>query len=158
MGVGRPFWRIDLRYAKRDFAGFDLAPKPIELLEFVCVGAHPGCGKADIPLRNALEAADGREGAAIANGGDDMLIEHRAIREPIDSLSEVAANAGRDIISPSDDNIGAMRRNQLFIFLGSVSDDRQPLRFGELDDITAISARRASHCDDLTRRQLEQIE
>jgi len=42
MGVGRPFRRIDLRHAKRDFAGLDLLPKPIELLELLRVGTHKG--------------------------------------------------------------------------------------------------------------------
>jgi hypothetical protein len=59
MGVGRPFRRIDLCHAKRDFAA-----EPIELLEFLRVGAHEGRREVDIPLRDALEAADGREGAA----------------------------------------------------------------------------------------------
>ena len=112
----------------------------------------------DIPLRDALESADGREGPAVTNGGDDELIEHRSVREPIDSLREVFANARRDIIAPSNDDVGAKRRNQLFVFLRSIGDDRQSFGFGELDDIAAISARRARHCDDLTRRQFEQIE
>jgi len=107
MGLGSPFRRIDLRHAKRDFAGLDLLPKPIELLELLRVGAHHGCRKVDIPLRDALEAADGREGAAVTNGGDDKLIEHRSVREPIDSLREVFSNPRRDIIAPSDDDIGA---------------------------------------------------
>ena len=64
MGVGRPFRRIDLCHAKRDFAGLDLLPESIELLKFLRVGAHEGCREVDIPLRDALEAADGREGAA----------------------------------------------------------------------------------------------
>ena len=110
------------------------------------------------PLRDALEAPDGREGAAVSNGGNGKLIEHRSVREPINSLSEVAANPRRDIITPSNDDIGAKRRNQLFVFLRSIGDDRQPLGFGELDDVAAISARSAGHRDDLTRRQLEQIE
>src|SRR5208283_5357364 len=118
MGLGSPFRRIDLRYAKRDFAGLDLLPKPIELLEILRVGAHPGCRKVDIPLRDALEAADGSEGAAVTNGGDDKPIKHRTVREPIDSLREVFSNPGRNIIAPSDDDIGAKRRNQLFVFLG----------------------------------------
>jgi hypothetical protein len=95
----------------------------------------------DIPLRGALEATDGREGAAVTNGGGDTLIEHGSIREPIDSLREVCANPRRDIIAPSDDDIGAKRRNRLFVRLGSIGDDRQPLGFGELDDVAAISAR-----------------
>jgi hypothetical protein len=71
MGVGRPFRRIDLFLAKRDFAGLDLLPEPIELLELLRVGAHKGCREMEIPLRDALESADGREGAAVTNGGDD---------------------------------------------------------------------------------------
>ena len=113
--------------------------------------------EADIPLRNALESADGRKGAAVTNGRDDKLIEHRSVREPINSLRKVSANPRRDIIAPSNDDIGAKRRNQLFVFLGSIGDDRQPLGFGELDDIAAISARCAGHGDDLTRRQFEQV-
>ena len=58
MGVGRPFRRIDLCHAKRDFAGLDLLPEPIELLEILHVGAHKGCLEVDIPLRNALEIRD----------------------------------------------------------------------------------------------------
>jgi hypothetical protein len=67
MGVGRAFRRIDLRHAKRDLAVLDLLPKPIELLEFLRVGAHKGRREVDLPLRNALETTDGREGAAVAN-------------------------------------------------------------------------------------------
>ena len=126
MGVGCPFRRIDLCHAKRDFAGLDLLPEPIELLELLRVGAHKGCREVDIPLRNALESADGREGAAVKNGGDDKLIEHRSVRELIDPLREVSANPRRDIIAPSNDDIGAKRRNQLFVFLGSIGDDGQP--------------------------------
>ena len=62
MGVGRPFRRIDRCHAKRDFAGLDLLPEPIELLKLLRVGAHEGRREVDIPLRDALEAADGREG------------------------------------------------------------------------------------------------
>src|ERR1700684_3737739 len=98
MGVGRPFRRIDLCHAKRDFAGIDLLPKPIEFLEFVRVGAHKGCCEPDIPLRDALEAADGRKGASVTNRGDDKLIEHRSVRESVHSLREVAANQGRDML------------------------------------------------------------
>ena len=107
MGVGRPFRRIDLRHAKRDFAGLDLLPEPIELLEFLRVGAHEGRREVDIPLRDALEAADGREGAAVTNCEDNTLIEHRSVREPIDALREVSANPRRDIIAPPNDDIGA---------------------------------------------------
>ena len=117
MGVGRPFRRIDLRHAKGDFAGLDLLPEPIELLELLCVGAHKGCRKVDVPLWASLESADGREGAAVTNGGDDKFIEHRSVREPIDSLREVFANLRRDIIAPSNDDIGAKRCNQLVVFL-----------------------------------------
>ena len=77
---------------------------------------------------------------------------------PINSLREVFANAQRNIIAPSNDDVGAERRNQLFVFFRSIGDDRQSFGFRELDDVASISARRAGHCDDLTRRQLEQIE
>ena len=112
----------------------------------------------DIPLRDTLESAHGGEGAAVAHSRDDKLIEHRSVRDPVDSLGEVLANPRRDIIAPPNDDVGAKRRNQLFVLLGSIGDDRQPLGLGELDDVTAISARRAGHGDDLTRRQLEQVE
>ena len=93
MGVGCPFRRIDLCHPKRDLAGLDLLPEPIELLKFLRVRAHKGCREVDIPLRDALESADGREGAAVTNGGDDTLIEHRSVREPINSLREVSAKS-----------------------------------------------------------------
>jgi hypothetical protein len=141
MGVGRPFRRIDLRHANGDLARLDLLPELIELLELLCIGAHKGCCESDVPLRDALESADGREGAAVANGGDDKFVEHRSVREPIDPLREMSANPRRDIIAPPNDDIGAKRRNQLFVLLGSIGDDRQPLGFGELNDIAAISAR-----------------
>ena len=139
MGVGRSFRRIDFRHAKRDFAGLDLLPEQIELLELLRVGTHKGCREVDIPLRDALESADGREGAPVANGGDDKLIEHGSVREPIDPLREVSANPRRNIITPSNDDVGAKRRNQLFVFLGSIGDHRQPLGLGELNDIAAIA-------------------
>jgi hypothetical protein len=47
-------------------------PEPTELLEFLRVGAHSdfaGLDQLDIPLRDTLEAADGREGAAVTNRG-----------------------------------------------------------------------------------------
>jgi hypothetical protein len=90
MGVGRPFRRIELRHAKLDFAGLNQLPEPIELLEFLGVGAYEGRRETDIPLRDTLEAADGREGAAVTNRGDDKLIKHRSVRKPIDSLTEGA--------------------------------------------------------------------
>jgi hypothetical protein len=117
MGVGRPFRWIELCHAKNDFAGIDLLPEPIELLELLRIGAHRGCREVDIPLRNALESADGREGAAVTNGGDDKLFEHRSVREPIDPLREVSTNPQRDVIAPSNDDIGAKRCNQLVVFL-----------------------------------------
>jgi hypothetical protein len=80
--------------------------------------------EVDIPLRDTLEAADGREGAAVTNRRDDKLIEHRSVRDPIDSLREVSTNPRRNIIAPSNDNIGAKRRNQLFVFLRRIGDDR----------------------------------
>jgi hypothetical protein len=49
--------------------------QPIELFELLRVGAHQGCGEVNIPLRRAQEAADGGEGAAVANRGDDTLVE-----------------------------------------------------------------------------------
>src|ERR1700722_2991559 len=98
MRVCRSFRRIDLCHPKRDFAGLDLLPEPIELLELLCVGAHKGCREVDIPLRDALESANGCEGAAVTNGGDDKFFEHRSVREPIDPLREVPANPRRDII------------------------------------------------------------
>ena len=101
-------------------------PEPIELLKFLRVGAYEGRREVDIPLRDALEAADGREGAAVTNRGDDKLIKHRSVREPIDSLRE-ATNPRRDIIASSNDNIGAKQLNQPFVFLGRIGDDRQPL-------------------------------
>ncbi len=91
MGVGRPFRRIDLCHAKRDFAGLDLLPEPIELLELLCVGTHKGCREVDIPLRDALESAEGGEGAPVTDRGDDTLVQDRSVREPIDSLREVVA-------------------------------------------------------------------
>jgi hypothetical protein len=134
VGVGCPFRRIDLRHAKSDLAGLDLLPEPIELLELLRVGAHKGCCEVDVPLRDALESANGREGAAITNGGDDKFIEHRSVREPIDPLRKMSSDPRRDIIAPSNDDVGAKRLNQLFVLLGSICDDRQPLGFGELDD------------------------
>jgi hypothetical protein len=122
------------------FAGLDLLPEPIELLEPLRVGAHKGCRETDIPLRDALESTDGCEGAAVTNGRDDKLIEHRSVCESIDSWRKVTANPRRGIIAPTNDDVGAKRRNQLFVFLGSVGDDRQPFGFGELDDVAAISA------------------
>ena len=107
MGVGRPFRRIDLRHAKGDLAGLDLLPEPIELFELLCVRAHKGCCEVDVPLRDALKSADGREGAAVTNGGDDEFIEHRSVREPIDSLREMSSNPRRDVIAPSNDDVGA---------------------------------------------------
>ena len=65
MGVSRPLRRVDLRHAKGDLAGLDLLSEPIELFELLCVRAHEGCCEVDVPLRNALESADGREGAAV---------------------------------------------------------------------------------------------
>src|SRR5690349_18646681 len=103
MGVGRSFRRINLRHAKGDLAALDLLPEPIELLELLCVGAHKCCGEVDVPLRDALESADGRERAAVTNGGDDKFIEHRSVRKPIDSLREMSSNPRRDIIAPSND-------------------------------------------------------
>ncbi len=135
MGLGRPFRRIDLRHAKRDFAGLDLLPKPVQLLELLSVCEHPGRGKADIWQWDALEAADGREGAAVTNGGNDERVEHRFICEPIDSLGEALSNPRRNIVAPSDDDIGAERGDQLFVILGSVGDNRQSLGLGELDDV-----------------------
>jgi len=155
MGIGRPFRRIDLCDAKHDHACLDLLPEPIELLELLCVGPYRGCREVDIPLRSALEAADGVESPAVTNGGDDKLLEHRSVREPIDSLREVLANPRCNIIAPANYDVGAKRRDELFVFLGSIGDDGQPLGFGELDDVAAISARRPGHCDYLTRRELE---
>ena len=74
MGVGRLFRRIHLCHAKRDFAGFNLSPELIQLFELLRVRAHEGRREVDIPLRNALEAADGREGAAVTNSRDDKLV------------------------------------------------------------------------------------
>ena len=71
---------------------------------------------------------------------------------------EVLADPRRDVVAPSDDDVGAERRDQLFVFLGRVGDDRQSLGFGELDDIAAIGARGAGHGDDLARRQPQQVE
>src|ERR1700722_13642769 len=158
MGVGRLFRRINLRHAKRDFAGLNQLPEASELLPLVRIGAHPGWREADIPLRYALKAADGGESAVVANSGDDERIEHRSIREPIDALREVFANPRRNIIAPANDDVGAKRLYELFVFLGRIGDPRQPLVLGELDDVAAISAGRAGHGDDLTRRQLEEIE
>ena len=73
MGVARLFGGIDVRHAKRDFAGLDQLPEAVELLPLLGIGAHPGCRKVDISLRNALEAADGGEGAAVANGVTSSL-------------------------------------------------------------------------------------
>ena len=115
MGVGRPLRRIDFCHAKGNLAGLDLLPEPIELLELLCVGAHKGCCEVDVPLRDTLESADGREGAAVTNDGDDEFIEHRSVREPIHSLREMSSNPRRDIIAPSNDDVGAKRRNQLFV-------------------------------------------
>src|ERR1700677_3522446 len=135
MGVGRPFRRIDIRHAKRNFAGLDKLAQPIELLPLLRVGAHPGRREADSPLRDALKPADGSKGAAVANGGDDKRVEHRSIREAIDSLREVFANPRRDVIASANDDVGAKRGDQFFVLLGSIGDDRQPLGFGELDDV-----------------------
>ena len=85
MGVCRPFRRIDLSDAERDFVRFDLLPKPIKPLVFLCVGAHKGCREVDIPLRDALEATDGCESTAVTNCWNDKLIEHRTVREFVDS-------------------------------------------------------------------------
>jgi hypothetical protein len=106
MGVGRLFRRIDLRDAKRDFARLDLLAQPIELLPLLGIGAHEGCREVDIPLRDALKAADGGKGAAVANGGDDKLIEHRSVRDPIDALREALPNPRCDVIAPPNDDIG----------------------------------------------------
>src|ERR1700677_5167172 len=92
MGVRRPLRRIDLCHTKHNFAGLDLLSEPIELLELLRVRAHKGRREVDISLRDALESADGREGAAVTNSGDDKLIEYRSVREPIDPLREMAAN------------------------------------------------------------------
>jgi hypothetical protein len=70
MGVGRPFRRIGLCHAKCDFAGLDQLPEPIELLPLLHVRAHESRREPNIPLRDALEAADGREGAAVTNRGN----------------------------------------------------------------------------------------
>jgi hypothetical protein len=51
-------------------------------------------------------------------------IKHRSVREPIYSLREVSTNPRRNIIAPSNDDIGAKRRNQLFVFLRRIGDDR----------------------------------
>lgn len=158
MGVSGPFRWIDLRDTQRDLAGFDLLPKSIELFELVRVRAHKGCREVDVPLRDTLEAADRRERTAVTNGGDDTFIEHRTVRESVDASRKAFAKPRSDIIASSDHDIGAERCNQPFIFLGSVGDHRQPLGFGELYDVPAISARRPGHCDDLTRGQLQQIE
>jgi hypothetical protein len=37
--------------------------------------------EVDIPLRDALEAADGREGSAITNGWNDKLVKHCSVRD-----------------------------------------------------------------------------
>src|SRR5271154_5018688 len=105
MGVGRPFRWIDLCHAKRDFAGLDLLPEPIELLELLRVRAHLGCREVDIPLRDTRESADGGEGPAVTNGRDHKFIEQGSVREPIDALREAAANPRRDIVAPSNDDI-----------------------------------------------------
>src|SRR5208337_5595414 len=121
----------DFRHARRDLAGLGLLPEPLKLLKLLRVGGYKGCGEANISLRNALEATDRRKGAAVTNGGDGKLIEQCPVREPIDTLGEVVANPRGNIIAPSDDDIGAKRRNQLLVFLGSIGDDRQPFGFGE---------------------------
>jgi hypothetical protein len=143
MGLASSLRRIDLRHAKRDLAILHQATEPIELLPLLRVGAHEGGREADIALRDALKAADGGKGAAVANGGDDKLIEHRTVREPIDAFGQALANSRRDITAPSNDDIGAKRRNKPLVFLGRIGDDRQPFGFGKLDDIAAISARGA---------------
>ena len=117
MGVGCALRRIDLCHAKRNFASLDLLAQSIELRPLVRIGADKGCREADIPLRDTLEAADGREGATVTNGGDDTLTEHGSVSEPIDPLREVVPNPRRDITAPSNDDVGAKRLNQLFIFL-----------------------------------------
>ena len=72
MGIGRPFRRIDLRHAKGDLTDLDLLPELIELFELLCVGAHKGCCEVDVALWDALESAEGREGAAVTNGGPEF--------------------------------------------------------------------------------------
>jgi hypothetical protein len=79
-GAASRIRRIDLRDAKCDFAGLDQLPETIELLEFLRVGTHESRREVDIPLRDALEAADGRESPGVTNAGDDALIEHRKVR------------------------------------------------------------------------------
>ena len=69
----------------------------------------PRCG-------HALKTADGGEAAAVADGGDHKLVEHGSVREPIDALGKVFAKPRRDIIAPSNDDVGAERRDQLFVF------------------------------------------
>jgi hypothetical protein len=113
VGVGRLFRRIDLRHAKRDFARLDLLAQPIELLPLLRIGAHERCREVDIPLRDALKAADGGEGATVAISGDDKLIEHPSVRDPIDALREALPNPRGDIIAPSNDDVGAKRLNEL---------------------------------------------
>jgi len=49
-----------------------------------------------------------------------ITLEHRSVREPVDSLGEVSANPRRDITAPSNDDIGAKRRNQPFVLFGSI--------------------------------------
>jgi hypothetical protein len=127
MGVGRAFRQINLCHAKCDFADLDQLLETIELLEFLRVGAHEVRREADIPLRAALKSANGRESAAVTNGGDDALIEHRSVRESVDSLRKMFANPRRDIIASSHDDIGPEQLDQLFVFLGRIGNDRQPL-------------------------------
>src|SRR5580698_5175960 len=154
MGVGRLFRRIDIRHAKRDVASLDQLPETIELFPLVRIGAHPGWREADIALRDTLKATDGGKGPALANGGDDECVEHRAVREPIDALREMFAKPRRDIIAPANDDVRAKRGDQLLVFFGGVGDDRQSLEFGELDDIAAIGSRGTGHGDDPARRKL----
>jgi hypothetical protein len=54
-------------------------PQPIELLGFLRIGAHEDPREVDVPLQDALKAADGREGAVGTNAEDDTLIERRSV-------------------------------------------------------------------------------
>jgi hypothetical protein len=95
-----------------------------------------------VSVARLLVPANSRRHAAVLDRWQDERALHRPVGEVVDPIGEQGPNAGRDVVSAPDDDVGPESAHELLVRLGGIGNHGEPCVLRELDDVATEGASR----------------
>jgi hypothetical protein len=141
--------RVRRGNAQRDDVIFRLLPEPIEEVCSMIVIPHHSFTEDDPSFTGPHPSPHGREGTPVTDGTHSEFVLDGTVGEPVDAIGGHRPDLCRDVITTSDDDVGAQISDQTFVSTGRVCDDVESVCFRKLYNVASVASGGARDCNGL---------